>query len=131
MKKSGILNARLASIVGSMGHTDLLVVADAGLPVPPTLECIDLAVTAGVPRLLEVLAAIAGELAVEHLTLADELLTGNEVLPGAIRALFPGVTEGRLPHAEFERLTGSARAVVRSGEVTPYANVILRSGVVF
>lgn len=131
MKKSGILNARLTGVIGGMGHTDLLVVADAGLPVPPGVECIDLAVTAGVPRLLDVLAAVAAELEVEHLTLADELLAGDEALPAAIRSLFPGAAAAHLPHAEFKRLTGRARAVVRTGEVTPYANVILASGVVF
>jgi len=131
MKKTGILNARLAGVVGGMGHTDLLVVADAGLPVPPGVECIDLAVAAGVPRLLDVLTAIATELEVEGLTLAAELLARDEALPAAIRALFPAATATHLPHEEFKRLTGRARAVVRTGEVTPYANVALASGVVF
>jgi len=131
MKKRGILNARLSGIVGAMGHGDLLVIADAGLPVPPGVECVDLAVTAGMPRFLDVLAAVASELEVEALTLADELPARDAELPAAIRALFPGATETHLPHAEFKTLTERARAVVRTGETTPYANVILASGVVF
>lgn len=131
MKRTGILNARLSGIVAAMGHGDLLVVADAGLPVPPGVACIDLAVTAGVPRFLDVLTAVAGEIEVEAVTLAEELLARDEALPAAIRSLFPTAAETRLPHAEFKRLTERARVVVRTGEVTPYANVILASGVVF
>ncbi len=131
MKKTGLLNARLAAIVAGMGHTDLLVVADAGLPVPPGVECIDLAVTAGIPAMLDVLAAIANELQVERFVLADELLARDAALPDDVRGLFPGASEESLPHEEFKALTRSARAVVRTGECTPYANVILGAGVVF
>lgn len=131
MKKAGILNAQLAGIVAGLGHTNLLVVADAGLPVPPGIACVDLAVTVGVPRFLDVLAAVAGEIQVESLTLAEELLARDEALPAAIRALFPGAAEERLPHEAFKALTARAKAVVRTGEATPYANVILRAGVVF
>jgi D-ribose pyranase len=44
MRKSGVLHARLAAVLTELGHTDLLVVADAGLPIPPGVERIDLAV---------------------------------------------------------------------------------------
>lgn len=131
MKKSGLLNARLAAIVAGMGHTDLLVIADAGLPVPPGVECIDLAVTGGVPALLDVLTAVAGELQVERFVLAEELLACPSPLPDAVRALVPGAAEETLTHAEFKALTRNARAVVRTGEFSPYANVVLEAGVVF
>lgn len=131
MKKSGLLNARLAAIVAGIGHGDLLVVADAGLPVPPGVECVDLAVTGGVPRMLDVLTAVAGELQVERFVLAEELLARATPLPDEVRTLFPDAAEDTLTHAEFKALTRSAHAVVRTGEFTPYANVILAAGVVF
>ena len=131
MKKSGLLNARLAATVAGMGHTDLLVIADAGLPVPPGVECIDLAVTGGVPAMLDVLTAVAKELQVERFVLAEELLAGNNELSEAVRSLFPDAAEEALPHEEFKALTRNARAVVRTGEFTPYANVILAAGVAF
>lgn len=131
MKKSGLLNARLAAIVAGMGHTDLLVIADAGLPAPPGVECVDLAVTGGVPAMLDVLRAVAGELQVERFVLAEELLARESPLPDAVRALFPDAAEDTLTHAEFKALTRNARAVVRTGEFTPYANVVLAAGVVF
>jgi D-ribose pyranase len=36
-----------------------------------------------------------------------------------------------IPHEEFKARTAAARAVVRTGEFTPYANVILIAGVTF
>ena len=131
MKKTGILNHQLAAIIAATGHTDLLVVADAGLPVPPGVPCVDLAVIAGLPPFLDVVRAIAAELQVEALTLADELLARDETLPAALRALFPDAALRYLPHDEFKRLTAGARAVVRTGECTPYNNVILTAGVAF
>ena len=131
MKKTGVLNRRLAAVIAEMGHGDLLVVADAGLPVPPGVERIDLAVAAGLPPVLDVTAAIATELQVEHLTLATELEERNPALAAAFAALFPGAVRAAVPHEVFKATTAQARAVVRTGECTPYANVILRSGVTF
>lgn len=131
MKKSGILNHHLAGVIAGIGHTDRLVVADAGLPVPPGVPCVDLAVVCGVPPLLDVLRAVAAELAVEGVTVADELLARDEALPAALRRLFPGATVDQVAHEEFKRLTARARAVVRTGECTPYNNVMLTAGVIF
>ena len=131
MKKTGVLNHRLSEVIATMGHTDLLVVADAGFPIPPNVERIDLAVTPGLPPMLGVARAIATELQVERLLLATELLTRNPDLVSAISSIFPSIPVDHLPHDEFKRRTASARAVVRTGECTPYANLILISGVTF
>ena len=71
MKKRGLLQHALAGTIASMGHTDLLVVADAGLPVPPGVACIDLAVRCGLPSMLDVTRAVADELQVEEAIIAD------------------------------------------------------------
>ncbi|HEY8446598.1 MAG TPA: D-ribose pyranase [Thermomicrobiales bacterium] len=131
MKKGGVLNHRLSEVIATMGHTDFLVLADAGLPVPKGVERIDLAVSAGIPALLDVARAVAGELQVERLIVATELTGRNPALADAIAGLFPGATVDRVPHEDFKALTTKARAVVRTGECTPYANVILVSGVTF
>lgn len=129
MKRQGILNAQLAGLIASLGHTDLLVVADAGLPVPPGVLCIDLAVRCGVPSFAEVLAAIADEVQAEQVTIASEAAPHG--VADAISALFPGAPVQQCPHEEFKARTARARAVVRTGECTPYHNVILQAGVVF
>lgn len=126
MKKSGVLNAELAHVIATLGHGDVLVIGDAGLPVPPGVACIDLAVTPGVPRLWPVLDAVLSEMEVERSVIADE--AAGEVASGFAERL--GASE-TMSHAAFKALTGEARAVVRTGETTPYANVILVSGVVF
>lgn len=131
MKKRGILQAALAEVVAGMGHTDLLVIGDAGLPVPPGVPCIDLAVRCGLPPMLEVTRAIADELQVEALTVADELLDRESGLPEALRELFPGARLQLVSHEELKRLSARAKAVVRTGECTPYHNVVLAAGVVF
>jgi D-ribose pyranase len=130
VKKQGILNASLSTIIASMGHTDLLVVADAGLPIPPGVPVVDLAVRCGVPAFEDVLAAVANELQVEQIVIAAEVQQSGDPLP-EVAKLFPGVPVTACPHDEFKQRTARARAVVRTGECTPYHNVILQAGVAF
>lgn len=131
MKKRGVLHNELAQAIARMGHGDLLVIADAGLPVPPGVPCIDLAVRCGLPPMLEVTRAVAEELQVAAVTIADELLARDEALPAALRELFPEARFSHVSHDELKRRGERARAVVRTGECSPYANVILASGVTF
>lgn len=131
MKLGGVLNHRLAMTLAEMGHTDGLTVADAGLPVPLEVERIDLAVSPGVPSLAQVLEAIASELKVEEIVVAREAFDANPEALRTIERCFPGVPVMAVPHVEFKKLTCETRAVVRTGECTPYANAILRSGVIF
>lgn len=131
MKKLGVLNHRLSDVIAMMGHGDMLVVADAGLPIPPGVERIDLAVSNGIPSMLDVIAAIASELQVERLVVATELIEKNSALNSAVVELFPGAPVSDCSHDDFKRMSERAKAVVRTGECTPYANVILVSGVIF
>ena len=131
MKKTGLLNHRLSDVIARMGHTQRLVISDAGLPIPRHVERIDLAVVPGSPTVIEILTAIAGELEVEGLVFADELTSRDSILPGAAEGLFPGASSSSVPHVEFKRMTEDAVAVVRTGECTPYYNVILVSGVTY
>ncbi len=124
MKKSGILNADLSRIVAALGHGDLLVIGDAGLPVPPGVICVDLAVSVGVPRFADVLAAVLSEMQVERAVIAEE--AGAEV-----RGWVDSLTPEEVSHEAFKELSAEAVAVVRTGEATPYANVGLYAGVVF
>jgi D-ribose pyranase len=131
MKLGGVLNHQLARVVAEMGHTDGLTVADAGLPVPQEVERIDLAVSPGVPSFAQVLEAVASELRVEKIVVANEAFDRNPDVLRTIERCFPGVPIEAVPHEEFKALTRESRAVVRTGECTPYANAILRSGVIF
>ncbi|MBK4216324.1 D-ribose pyranase [Paracoccus caeni] len=127
MKRGTLLNAELSGLVAAMGHGDLIVVGDAGLPVPPGVRVIDLAVTRGVPGLFDVLDALLSELVVERAAIATE---ASEELAHAFRQRSIGRVE-TVSHEDFKRLSRDARAVVRTGEFTPYANICLWSGVAF
>ena len=131
MKKTTLLNSHLSQVIASMGHTDMLVISDAGFPVPPGVHRIDLAVTAGLPSFLEVVRAVAAELEVERLTIATELQARATSLPADLQACFPHASMDAISHAEFKALSAHARAVVRTGDCTPYANVILIGGVTY
>jgi D-ribose pyranase len=131
MKKSGILNQPIAAVIAGMGHTDTLVVADAGLPIPAVPARIDLALTPGRPAFLDVLAAVLGDLKVERAVVARELLSASPDTYTALRELLGDIPITTVPHAEFKQQTHAAKAVIRTGEFTPYANIILVAGVVF
>ncbi|MEJ2288401.1 MAG: D-ribose pyranase [Deinococcales bacterium] len=131
MKKRGILNAQLSEVLATLGHTDQLVVADCGLPVPPEVPVVDLALVQGIPRFADVVAALAEEIVVQRLTVAEEAVHHNQPALEAVRAAFPDVPLDRVAHERLKHELLVVKAVVRTGEATPYANVILECGVAF
>lgn len=129
MRRDGLWHPRLAALVPAMGHTDSMVIADAGLPVPRGVETVDLVWARREPRFLPVLRAVLAELVVESAVLAEEA-HDPELLSGLSDAL-SGIPVLRVSHEELKARTARAVAVVRTGEDTPYANVILHGGVCF
>jgi len=132
MRRSGLLHAELNRVIAAMGHTDTLVIADVGLPVPHGVPCIDLAVLPGTPSFAAVFDAVYAELAVESVTVAREIHERNPALVALSRRLAgEGLGVDEVSHDELKQLTARAVAVVRTGETAPYANVILHAGVTF
>jgi D-ribose pyranase len=131
MKKIGTLNQPLSAVIAGLGHMDQLVVADAGLPIPVGPERIDLALKEGLPGFAETLQVILEEVQVERAVVAEEMVSTSPLLYQQLAELLGDVPVENIPHTEFKNRTGEARAVVRTGEFTPYANVILIAGVVF
>ncbi|MGO8763607.1 MAG: D-ribose pyranase [Limisphaerales bacterium] len=131
MKKDGILNQDLLKVIGSLGHTDRIVVCDVGLPIDKNVERIDLAVTKGVVSFMDVLKPLLNELVVEKIILAREIVTKSPAMHQEIITLTKGIPVEWVDHEEFKKLTRAARAIIRTGECTPYTNIILQSGVNF
>jgi D-ribose pyranase len=131
MKKGRILHPQLSHVVASMGHTDGLVIADCGLPIPEGVERVDLALAQQIPTFLQVLDSVLSELEVEQIVLAEEMRTYNPEMLQAIELRLSGIPVQWVSHETFKTMTASSKAVVRSGECSPYANVILKSGVIF
>ena len=124
------LNARLSRVISNSGHIDRIVVTDAGLLIPPGVKRIDLASRPGSPSFLDtVLAEMAVEGAIASVEIAEVSPTMLVALHQRLTPL--GVELELVPHVDFKARTADARAAVRSGEFTPFANVILIAGVVF
>ncbi|WP_255948176.1 D-ribose pyranase [Streptomyces odontomachi] len=132
-RNRGTLNGQLARVISELGHTDRLVVTDAGLPVPPGVERVDLAIAENLPRFLDLLDVILAEVAVEDVLLSEEIKEASPQMLVEIERRFAaqGVALRFAPHTTFKQATATARAAVRSGEFTPYANVLLTAGVVY
>jgi len=131
MKKTALLQPELSYTIATLGHLDTLVIADAGLPIPAETVRIDLALTQGVPGAIQTLKVVLEEMKVEKVILAEEAKERNPQFLREMQELLPGVPVQFVTHLELKTRTASARAVVRTGEFSPYANVILVSGVVF
>lgn len=131
MKHGLLLHAELSQVIAAMGHGEMLVLGDVGLPIPNGPARIDLAVSPGIPGIAEVLKAVLSELAVESTLIAHEALGATDgALPAWYASALP-MPPQTVSHEAFKQLCKSARAIVRTGECTPYANVILVAGVTF
>ncbi|MBT2290142.1 D-ribose pyranase [Paenibacillus albidus] len=132
MKKNGILNSHISKILSDLGHTDLIAIGDAGLPVPEGVLKIDVALKLGTPSFREVVELIADDMVVERVIVAEETREGNPVAMQFITEKFgKDAIDASVSHEQFKALTRQVKAVIRTGEATPYANCILQSGVHF
>lgn len=139
MKKGVLLNSDVSAVIARLGHTDQLTLCDAGLPIPAETQRIDLALTQGVPTFMQVFAAVTQEMQVESAILAEEIVKQNPSLHEALLAELTvlGQRQGNtisvryISHQALKAQTEHSRAVIRSGECSPYANVILCAGVTF
>jgi D-ribose pyranase len=129
MRRGGIINADLAGSLARLGHTDLVVVCDAGLPIPSGPAVVDLAFRFGVPVFETVLLGLLEELVVEGAIAAEEVENQNPRSHELLKTRLPDLA--LVSHDELKRIVGGAKLVVRTGEATPYSNVILRCGVPF
>lgn len=130
MNRGELLNSELLHAIGKMGHGDLMIVCDAGFPIPNDAWRIDLAVVQDVPDLETVLTAIAHSFVAEKVAYAAEMAENNPVLLGKVKRLFPDSELAAVPHAEIlGGLAKSAKVIVRTGAFDPWGNILLYSGV--
>jgi D-ribose pyranase len=129
MKKNVLIHPALSEVIARLGHTDMLVLADAGFPIPATTQRIDLALAKGIPTFLETLSVILTEMYVEKAIVAEEMLKTSPSIYEQLKGILESTPIEIISHTEFKQQTHSACAIIRTGEFTPYANVILVSGV--
>lgn len=128
MKKIGIINAPISATIAHLEHSDMLTIGDAGLPVPNTSTCIDIALKPGVPGFLETLEVVLTEMFVEKAYVSEDILSKSPHIYDGIQKLLGDVPIETLKHQEFKKLTGSTKAIIRTAEFTPFSNIILVAG---
>ncbi len=131
MKKSKVINSDISRVISQMGHFDKLSIGDAGMPVPMTTEKIDIAVDNGIPSFMEVLNNVLEELEVQKIYLAEEIKEMNPNMLSMIQERLPETIVEFIPHSDMKQELHNCHAFIRTGEMTPYANILLESGVVF
>jgi simple sugar transport system permease protein/D-ribose pyranase len=130
MKRGRLLNAELSHAISLMGHGDLMIVCDAGFPIPRSAWRIDLALMPDLPDLKTVLSLIADEFVAEKVAYADALPDHNPLLLQTVRALFSDSDHAMIPHATIlGEMAGRAKLIVRTGAFDPWGNILLYSGV--
>jgi D-ribose pyranase len=133
MKKKGILHAELSRMIARLGHGDKLIICDSGYPIPYDKPIADLALTLNQPRFTSVLIELLNEVHVERVIIAKEMKSKNPSLYRETLSLIAKIPVERVSHEKFKRIEKESDNVsfVRTGEASPYANIILVSGVVF
>lgn len=131
MRKGKMLNSDIIEIISRMGHTDEIVIADAGLPIPNHVPRIDMALIQGLPSFIQVLDALLETYECEGYVLADEISEMNPDIETMIKKRLPQAVGSYVSHEVLKERCHDAKAVIRTGECTPYANIILKSGVIF
>lgn len=129
MYKTGILNSEISKVLSNLGHTDKIIIADCGLPVPDGVKKIDLALTFGHPSFEEVFNLVKAHMKIEQLTIANEMIKQNSEL--YVKLLAENIDMVTESHEKLKMYSKDVKAIIRTGEATPYANVILSSGVLF
>ena len=131
MKKTGILNAQLIGLIAALGHKDTFMIGDAGMPIPKGVEIVDLILCGGVPTFEQVMDAVLAETEIEGYTIAKEIEEKNPRLLAYIQKKLPDAEEERIDHVDLKKMSANCKFAIRTGEFTPYPNIILRAGVAF
>ncbi len=120
-----------------MGHTDQICIGDCGLPCPDETERIDLAVRLGEPGFMDVLEAVGDDMKVQTIYLAEEMKEENPEQLEKVLFYFENLESGFkpilefIPHEKLKKMTRKCKAVIRTGETTPYSNIILEAACIF
>ena len=129
MLKTGILNPELNHLLARIRHTNLLVISDRGFPYWPMIETVDISLVDGIPTVLQVLDAVRANLDICDIFMANEFKLENTV---EVQQRFAASTQG-IPltfeaHVDLKKRVPGAIGLIRTGDITQYANMILMSG---
>lgn len=128
MKRSGILNPAICSLLAELGHQDELLIVDAAYPLPPDSHVIDLTLVQGIPRLLDVLRAVTDELVIEGVAVATEIEEYSPRFFQEVKKIVGDVDIDEVPHHEFKEQSLGVKGIIRTAEFTPFSSVRILCG---
>jgi len=133
MQRHGILNSHIAKVLADLGHTDTICISDCGLPVPEGVQKIDLALEFGVPSFEQVVSLITKHMKIEAIHIAKEMKDFNPKGHAFLESTFPCTDFEWITtsHDAFKEATRQCKCIIRTGEASPYANIILRADCIF
>lgn len=129
IRTEGLWQSDLIAELARLGHGEIIVIVDAGFPIPPGVRLIDVAITRNVPTIMPVLESVLATGVFECASIATEL----EGLPheAAIANLLAHLPVTRISHEQVKALSVGARVIIRSGDAHRFSNVVLQAGVDF
>ncbi len=129
MKEVGMINGHIDSALTRQGHMDLMMVVDAGFPCPDEVELIDIALSEGVPQILDVLAELRKVHSVEKIVMAQDTRDHNPTYFDKVAKSFGDKVEIEvIPHTELKERSHNVKTIIRTGDFTAWGNVMLVSG---
>lgn len=128
MKRGGILNPGLLWMLAHMGHTDHITISDRGFPVPTAQSRVDLSLIDGTPTVLDVLAAVHGEFAIDRIIVTEEMREFSPERFEQLQELYPKTRFDAVTHLDLKYLCADGKGTIRTGDNCPYANLIIVSG---
>jgi D-ribose pyranase len=131
MNNSGILNPAIRNAIANLRHTDYFSVVDVGTPVPGNANVIDISFVNGLPPFLTVLEAVLNEMVVESCFYAREIGAANPQVLRGIKEMLGDIGYKEISHEELKRLIAGSKTILRTGECTQFANIVLVGGVNF
>lgn len=134
MKKHGIFNKDLMTAITDLGHTEIIIIGDAGVPVADTSKKIDLAISKDLPSIAQILDLVMDELIFERVVVAEEQKKYNPVHFDTISQLahkrYDTMEIETMPHEEFmATFLPKAKYIIRTGDLMPWGNVVLQAGI--
>ena len=130
MKKGRILNKKLNTIIADMGHTDILIIADAGFPIPDEKQRVDLAIEKDLPTVEQILSLVIEDFIYEKVIVAEEQKLYNPIHYGRVCTLCDRCDVETIPHEELmAKMPKAAKYIIRTGGFEPWGNIVLVSGI--
>jgi D-ribose pyranase len=126
---NGILNPQINSLLARVRHTNMLVIADRGFPFWPMIETVDISLVDDIPTVLQVFQAIRPNFEISEIWMAQEFIEANS--PEVRKAFADVVTHIPLhyeAHVDLKKRVPGAIGLIRTGDTTQYANMIIVSG---